>query len=54
MDSLRLWVSRGLDGLRLDATPHLFEASAKDWNDQPESRVFTTQLPNLIKACPQR
>jgi alpha-amylase len=50
LDSLRIWLNRGLDGFRLDATPHLFETSAKDWNDQPESRVFTKQLQDLIKS----
>jgi len=54
LDSLRFWLNRGLDGFRLDATPHLFETSAKDWNDQPESRAFTRQLQDLIKAYPQR
>ena len=54
LDSLRFWLNRGLDGFRLDATPHLFETSAKNWNDQPESRAFTRQLQDLIKAYPQR
>jgi alpha-amylase len=53
-DSLRFWLNRGLDGFRLDATPHLFETSAKDWNDQPESRAFTKQLQDLIKSYPSR
>jgi glycosidase len=53
-DSLRFWLNRGLDGYRLDAVPHLFETSAKDWNDQPESRVYTKALQDLIKAYPQR
>ncbi|MFM7507038.1 MAG: alpha-amylase family glycosyl hydrolase [Rubrivivax sp.] len=54
LDSLRFWLNRGLDGFRLDATPHLFETSAKDWNDQPESRAFTKRLQDLIKTYPQR
>ncbi len=54
LDSLRFWLNRGLDGFRLDATPHLFETSAKDWNDQPESRTFTKQLQDLIKSYPSR
>jgi alpha-amylase len=54
LDSLRFWLNRGLDGFRLDATPHLFETSAKDWNDQPESRAFTKQLQDLIKSYPSR
>lgn len=53
-NSLRFWLNRGLDGFRLDAVPHLVENSAKDWNDQPESRRITGQLRTLITAYPQR
>jgi glycosidase len=52
--SLRFWLNRGLDGYRLDAVPHLIENSAKDWNDQPESRRITKQMQDLITAYPQR
>ena len=52
--SLRFWLNRGLDGYRLDAVPHLVENNAKDWNDQPESRVLTGELSQLIMAYPQR
>ena len=53
-DSLRYWLNRGLDGYRLDAVPHLIENSAKDWNDQPESRALTRQMQGLIKAYERR
>jgi glycosidase len=53
-DSLRFWLNRGLDGFRLDAVPHLVENTAKDWNDQPESRRLTGELSALITAYPQR
>ncbi|MES2584786.1 MAG: alpha-amylase family glycosyl hydrolase [Pseudomonadota bacterium] len=53
-DSLRFWLNRGLDGFRLDAVPHLVENSAKEWNDQPESRRITADLRTLITAYPQR
>ncbi|ANH70204.1 hypothetical protein ABE85_02775 [Mitsuaria sp. 7] len=53
-DSLRFWLNRGLDGYRLDAVPHLIENSAKDWNDQPESRALTGEFTRLIKRYPQR
>jgi alpha-amylase len=52
--SLRFWLNRGLDGFRLDAVPHLVENSAKDWNDQPESRRLTADLRALITNYPQR
>lgn len=53
-DSLRFWLNRGLDGYRLDAVPHLIENSAKDWNDQPESRALTKRFQDLIKSYPGR
>lgn len=53
-DSLRFWLNRGLDGYRLDAVPHLFENSAKDWNDQPESRRLTGWFSREIKRYPHR
>jgi glycosidase len=53
-DSLRFWLNRGLDGYRLDAVPHLIENNAKDWNDQPESRVLTKRFQDLIKRYPGR
>lgn len=54
LDSLRFWLNRGLAGFRLDAVPHLVERSAKDWNDQPESRALTKQLQDLIHSYPRR
>lgn len=53
-DSLRFWLNRGLDGMRLDAVPHLIENNAKDWNDQPESRQLTGDLTRLIQSYPGR
>jgi alpha-amylase len=53
-DSLRFWLNKGLDGFRLDAVPHLIENSAKDWNDQPQSRALTKRLQDLIKRYPHR
>ncbi len=53
-DSMRFWLNRGLDGYRLDAVPHLIENNAKDWNDQPESRVLTKHFQDLIKSYPGR
>jgi glycosidase len=53
-DSLRFWLNRGLDGFRLDAVPHLVENSAKDWNDQPESRAITRRVRQLVLSYPRR
>ena len=54
LSSLRFWLNRGLAGFRLDAVPHLIENSARDWNDQPESRQLTKQLQDVITAYPRR
>ena len=53
-NSLRYWLDMGLDGYRLDAVPHLIENNAKDWNDQPESRVLTRKMRELIQSYPGR
>jgi alpha-amylase len=53
-DSLRYWLNRGLAGYRLDATPHLIENNARDWNDQPESRALTKRLADLVRSYPNR
>jgi glycosidase len=53
-DSLRFWLNRGLDGFRLDATPHLVENSAERWNDQPESRQLTREITELVHRYPRR
>jgi glycosidase len=53
-DSLRFWLNRGLAGYRLDATPHLIERNAVDWNDRPESRALTKRLADGIRAYPGR
>jgi len=54
LDSLRFWLNRGLAGYRLDATPHLIENDAKDWNDQPESRAMTQRIADMIRGYPNR
>lgn len=54
LSNLRFWLNRGLDGFRLDAVPHLVETSAKEWNDQPESRRLTKRLFDTISAYPGR
>ncbi len=53
-EALKFWLARGLAGYRLDATPHLIENNAKDWNDQPESRALTKRFQDLIKTYPRR
>jgi glycosidase len=54
LDSLRFWLNRGMAGFRLDATPHLIENNAKDWNDLPESRALTKRIAGMIRSYPNR
>lgn len=54
LDSLRWWLNRGLGGFRLDATPHLIERDAVNWNDQPESRALTKRMQDLVRSVPGR
>ncbi len=54
LDSLRFWLNRGLDGFRLDAAPHLVENNARDWMDQPQSRVLIKQVQDEIKRYDKR
>jgi alpha-amylase len=54
LSSLRFWLNRGLAGYRLDAVPHLFETSGKQWNDQPQSRALTKRIADLIRSYPNR
>jgi alpha-amylase len=54
LSSLRFWLNRGLAGYRLDAVPHLIENSGKQWNDQPQSRVLTKRIADVIRSYPNR
>jgi alpha-amylase len=49
-NALKTWLDRGLDGFRLDATPHLVENDGLNWNDQPESRAMTKRFVDGIHS----
>lgn len=50
-----LWLSRGVDGFRLDATRHLFANGPGDQqNDQPETHVFLKELGNHVRRSHPR
>ena len=45
------WISRGVDGFRLDATRHLFANGPGDLqNDQPETHVFLKEFGNHVRG----
>ena len=50
-----LWLSRGVDGFRLDATRHLFANGPGELqNDQPETHVFLKELSAYVRQAKPR
>jgi maltose alpha-D-glucosyltransferase / alpha-amylase len=43
-DVLRFWLKMGIDGLRLDAVPYLFEREGTNCENLPETHVFLKKL----------
>jgi maltose alpha-D-glucosyltransferase / alpha-amylase len=41
---MRFWLDRGVDGLRLDAVPHLFERDGTSCENLPETHAFLKEL----------
>jgi glycosidase len=51
-DNIRHWLNLGLDGIRFDATKHLIENSARNWDNQPESHAIMRQVRELVRQVP--
>ncbi|HWM92049.1 MAG TPA: alpha-amylase family glycosyl hydrolase [Thermoanaerobaculia bacterium] len=50
-----LWISRGVDGFRLDATRHLFaNGPGEGQNDQPETHVFLKEFGEHVRRVNPR
>lgn len=50
-----LWISRGVDGYRLDATRHLFANGPGDLqNDQPETHVYLKEFAEHVRGVSPR
>lgn len=47
---MRLWLDRGLDGLRLDAVPYLFEQEGTNCENLPQTHAFLKQLRSIMDA----
>jgi maltose alpha-D-glucosyltransferase/alpha-amylase len=45
---MRLWLDRGLDGLRLDAVPYLYEQEGTSCESLPQTHVFLKQLRAIL------
>jgi maltose alpha-D-glucosyltransferase/alpha-amylase len=48
LDVMRYWLDFGLDGLRLDAVPYLFEREGTDCENLPETHAFLKQIRKTI------
>ncbi len=50
LDIVRFWLSLGLDGLRLDAVPYLFEREGTNCENLPESHEYLKRLRKVVDA----
>ena len=50
LDVMRHWLDFGLDGLRLDAVPYLFEREGTDCENLPETHEFLQRVRRTIDA----
>ena len=50
LDVLLFWLDLGLDGLRLDAVPYLFEREGTNCENLPETHAFLKQSAPTIDA----
>lgn len=51
-DNIRHWLNLGLDGIRFDATKHLVENDARNWDNQPESHAIMRRVRELVRQVP--
>ncbi|MGH3665421.1 MAG: maltose alpha-D-glucosyltransferase [Egibacteraceae bacterium] len=50
LDIVRFWLSTGLDGVRLDAVPYLFEREGTNCENLPETHEYLKQLRKTVDA----
>ena len=50
LDIVRFWLSTGMDGLRLDAVPYLFEREGTNCENLPETHEFLKRLRKTVDA----
>jgi maltose alpha-D-glucosyltransferase/alpha-amylase len=48
VDALRFWLDLGIDGLRLDAVPYLFEAEGTNCENLPETHDFLKRIRKIV------
>ncbi|MCL1593129.1 MAG: maltose alpha-D-glucosyltransferase [Actinomycetia bacterium] len=47
-DAMRFWLDMGLDGLRLDAVPYLFEREGTNCENLPETHAYLKEIRSMI------
>ncbi|MDP9405010.1 MAG: maltose alpha-D-glucosyltransferase [Actinomycetota bacterium] len=50
LDIVRFWLSIGLDGLRLDAVPYLYEREGTNCENLPETHTYLKELRRVVDA----
>ena len=53
IESLRFWLDRGVDGIRLDAVPYLFEREGTNCENLPETHDYLKEVRAAIDASYQ-
>jgi maltose alpha-D-glucosyltransferase/alpha-amylase len=48
MDVIRFWLDRGIDGIRLDAVPYLFEAEGTNCENLPATHDFIRRMRRMV------
>ncbi|MFV1999093.1 MAG: maltose alpha-D-glucosyltransferase [Acidimicrobiia bacterium] len=50
MDAMRFWLDLGVDGLRLDAVPYLYEREGTNSENLPETHAFLKDVRTMVDA----
>ena len=50
IESLRFWLDRGVDGIRLDAVPYLFERDGTNCENLPETHEYLREIRATVDA----
>lgn len=48
MDTVRFWLGLGVDGIRLDAIPYLFESDEGNGEGEPETHAFIREIREMV------